>query len=127
MTEVAAVEAGPGEQFLGVAIGRRTEVAGPLAVCTAAFSPLSEICKPEYRGAIVVFTTPHISGTAAELARAVAAAVVVREPDAALSGLLARAGLPGVAEADTRALTRLVSGAAGVVPGRIRQFPGEEA
>jgi carbamoyl-phosphate synthase small subunit len=80
-------------------------------------SPLRELKKREYAGAIVIFTTPHIWGTAADLEGAFAAGVVVREPESGdnerdipnLDEILKDAGIAGVAGVDTRELTKLAS------------------
>ena len=138
MAEVAGIVTGNGDRLLGVPLGKRIDVSGPLKVCAAAASPLKQLASPEYDGAIVVFATPHIGGTADDLKQARAAAVVVREPAAAdpargaksLDDLLADAGLAGIAGVDTRELTQLVGGAQQgqqELEAQIKQFADQEA
>ena len=127
---VATLITGAGEQFVGEPIGASAEVAGPLAICTAAQSPLAQLSQPEYDGAIVVFTTPHIGARAEDLDQIVAAGIVVREPalgDASrgsesLDAILKAAGIPGVAGVDTRQITQLVAAANGPLTAEIKQY-----
>ncbi|MCL1801024.1 MAG: hypothetical protein FWG25_06655 [Promicromonosporaceae bacterium] len=123
------METEAGDQFVGEPLGSLEDVTGPLVVCTAALSPLAELRKPEYDGAIVVFTTPHIGGVASDLGGAVAAGVVIREPAldevergrVSVSELLDAAGISGIAGVDTRQITQLVAAAGGSLPAEIKR------
>jgi carbamoyl-phosphate synthase small subunit len=109
-----------GRTFGGRGFGADGEAFGEVVFHTS-MTGYEEICTdPSYRGQIVSFTAPHIGNTGvngedAQAERPAAAGVVVRALPAVHSNWrargsfpewLARQGLPGIAEVDTRALTR---------------------
>jgi len=115
--------------------GRRGEV-----VFNTAMTGYQEICTdPSYRGQMVVLTYPLIgnygvTATDAESRRPWLSALLVREhcdeysnwrATESLDDYLARNGIPGVCELDTRALTRHLR-QHGSLRGVLRAFPADE-
>jgi carbamoyl-phosphate synthase small subunit len=118
------------------ASGRRGEV-----VFATGMTGYQEICTdPSYRGQMVVLTYPLIGnyGVAAEddeSRRPWLSALLVREAcdeysnwraSASLDDYLARRGIPGVCELDTRALTRHLR-SSGTLRGILRAYPEDAA
>lgn len=109
-----------GRTFAGRGFGADGEAFGEVVFHTS-MTGYEEICTdPSFRGQLVSFTAPHIGNTGvngedAQAERPAAAGVVVRALSLAESSWrakgsfpdwLARHRLPGIAEVDTRALTR---------------------
>ncbi|HEU5003535.1 MAG TPA: glutamine-hydrolyzing carbamoyl-phosphate synthase small subunit [Actinomycetota bacterium] len=112
-----------GTTFQGVSFGAEplgTEGAAEVVFNTAMTGYQEVLTDPSYRGQIVTMTYPHIgnygvTGADAESARPQASGFVIRDlppvwsnwrAEMGLHDYLAGAGIPGIAEVDTRRLTR---------------------
>ncbi|HEU4724861.1 MAG TPA: glutamine-hydrolyzing carbamoyl-phosphate synthase small subunit [Candidatus Eisenbacteria bacterium] len=109
-----------GTFFVGRGFGRRGETTGEVVFNTALCGYQEVLTDPSYHGQIVTMTYPHIGNYGvnredAESARPQVAGFVVREiatrasswrSAGELNDYLAKAGVVGIAEIDTRALTR---------------------
>ena len=109
-----------GRLFEGTSFGADREVTAEVVFNTAMSGYQEVITDPSYRGQIVAFTAPHIGNVGVndddeESTAPQVSAVVVRELSGMrsnfratddLSPYLERAGIPGLAGIDTRALTR---------------------
>ncbi len=111
-----------GEAFGGIETLRRKDRLGEV-VFTTTMTGYQEVCTdPSYRGQMVVMTYPLIGNygvadSAEESRRPWLSALIVREyceefsnwsAAESLDSYLRRAGIPGVSELDTRALTRML-------------------
>jgi carbamoyl-phosphate synthase small subunit len=111
-----------GSLFHGVAIGADGISVGELVFNTAMTGYQEILTDPSYTRQIVTLTYPHIGNTGTnpvdtEAARVFAAGLVVRDlprrrsnwrSDESLDAFLARQGVVGIAEIDTRRLTRIL-------------------
>jgi carbamoyl-phosphate synthase small subunit len=111
-----------GTVFTGEAFGARTEVTGEVVFNTAMTGYQEILTDPSYAGQIVTMTYPHIGNYGVneadvESGRPWVTGFVVREAarrpsnyrsEGTLDGYLERAGIPGIAGIDTRALVRRV-------------------
>src|SRR5512139_2706011 len=109
-----------GTVFEGRSFGRAGEVTGEVVFNTALCGYQEVLTDPSYRGQIVVMTYPHIGNYGVnredvESARPQVAGFVVREistrasswrASGELNRYLDEAGVVGISEIDTRALTR---------------------
>lgn len=109
-----------GTFFVGRGFGRRGEATGEVVFNTALCGYQEVLTDPSYHGQIVTMTYPHIGNYGvnredAESARPQVAGYVVREiatrasswrASDELNAYLEKAGVVGIAEIDTRALTR---------------------
>src|SRR5512134_4960 len=109
-----------GTFFVGRGFGRRGETTGEVVFNTALCGYQEVLTDPSYHGQIVTMTYPHIGNYGvneedAESARPQVAGLVVREittrasswrSTGELDPYLRKAGVVGIAEIDTRALTR---------------------
>ena len=108
-----------GLSFSGRLFGAPHEAAGEIVFHTGMTGYQEILTDPSYAGQIVVFTAPHIGNYGIHLedyesGRIHPAAVVVRDQcrrsfhrraERSLDDLLRRAGVPGLSDVDTRALT----------------------
>ncbi len=111
-----------GTVFRGRAIGADTASAGEVVFNTAMTGYQEILTDPSYAGQIVTLTYPHIGNTGVnaedvESSRVYAAGLVIRDLPAMasswretidLGSYLREAGIPGIADIDTRQLTRLL-------------------
>src|SRR5215831_16457934 len=109
-----------GTLFEGLSFGRRGEVTGEVVFNTALCGYQEVLTDPSYAGQIVTMTYPHIGNYGVnredvESARPQVAGFVVREASTVASSwrasgelhrYLSEAGVVGISEVDTRALTR---------------------
>ena len=109
-----------GTVFHGEAFGARTTVVGEVVFNTSLTGYQEVITDPSYRGQMVCMTVPHVGNTGVnaedvESDRPQVTAFIVREVSPVVSNwranetlddYLARHGIPGISEIDTRALTR---------------------
>jgi carbamoyl-phosphate synthase small subunit len=109
-----------GTRFAGVAFGAHGTATGEVCFNTSMAGYQEVLTDPSYHGQIVTMTAAHIGNTGVneedgQSARPWAAGFVVRvkspsysswRATADLDGYLARAGVPGISEVDTRRLTR---------------------
>lgn len=109
-----------GAVFEGIGFGHATRVSGEVVFNTAMTGYQEILTDPSYAGQIVVMTNPHIGNYGVndadvEATKIYAAGLVVREASpvysnhraqTSLADYLKRARMPGLAEIDTRALTR---------------------
>ena len=118
MNAILALE--NGEIIEGVAFGAAATVVGEVVFNTSLTGYQEVITDPSYRGQMVCMTLPHVGNTGVnaedvESDRPQITAFIVREVSPAVSNwraneplpsYLARHGIPGITEVDTRALTR---------------------
>jgi len=111
-----------GTAFWGRGLGATGEAVGEVCFNTALTGYQEILTDPSYAGQIITFTFPHIGNTGAngedgEAARIHAAGLVVRDVPSLLSNwraqeslpaYLERSGVVGIADIDTRKLTRLL-------------------
>lgn len=111
-----------GTVFRGMAFGARTTVVGEIVFNTCLTGYQEVITDPSYHGQMVCMTTPHIGNTGIneedqESVRPRITALIVREisrvvsnwrSSASLPDWLENHGVPGLAEVDTRLLTRKI-------------------
>ena len=111
-----------GEVIHGQAFGAATTVVGEVVFNTSLTGYQEVITDPSYRGQMVCMTLPHVGNTGVnaedvESDRPQITAFIVREVSPVVSNwraneplpdYLARHGIPGIAEVDTRALTRRI-------------------
>lgn len=116
----AALVLADGAVFEGEAFGAATTTVAEVVFNTSMTGYQEIITDPSYRGQMVAMTVPHVGNTGAnpediESARPWLSGLIVREISPVvsnwrasedLSGYLARHGIPGISEIDTRALTR---------------------
>ena len=109
-----------GTVFHGQAFGAATTVVGEVVFNTSLTGYQEVITDPSYRGQMVCMTLPHVGNTGVnaedvESDRPQITAFIVREVSPVVSNwranetlpdYLARHGIPGISEVDTRALTR---------------------
>ncbi|MCC6455452.1 MAG: glutamine-hydrolyzing carbamoyl-phosphate synthase small subunit [Caldilineaceae bacterium] len=109
-----------GTVFHGQAFGAATTVVGEVVFNTSLTGYQEVITDPSYRGQMVCMTLPHVGNTGintedVESDRPQITAFIVREVSPLVSNwrahetlpdYLARHGIPGISEVDTRALTR---------------------
>jgi carbamoyl-phosphate synthase small subunit len=109
-----------GTIFHGQAFGAATTVVGEVVFNTSLTGYQEVITDPSYRGQMVCMTLPHVGNTGinaedVESDRPQITAFIVREVSPVVSNwranetlpdYLARHGIPGISEVDTRALTR---------------------
>jgi carbamoyl-phosphate synthase small subunit len=109
-----------GTVFEGEAFGARTTVVGEVVFNTSLTGYQEVITDPSYRGQMVCMTLPHVGNTGinaedVESDRPQVTAFIVREVSPVVSNwranetldvYLARNGIPGISEVDTRKLTR---------------------
>ncbi len=109
-----------GTVFHGQAFGAATTVVGEVVFNTSLTGYQEVITDPSYRGQMVCMTLPHVGNTGINLEDVESdhpqiTAFIVREvspitsnwrASEALPDYLARHGIPGISEVDTRALTR---------------------
>lgn len=109
-----------GYHLLGASYAATGKAVGPAVVSTAVTGYQELVTDPANAGAVLVMTAPHIGNTGvnrtdARSERPQVSAIVVREPARRASSWLAQgeledelaaAGVVGVCELDTRALTR---------------------
>ncbi len=109
-----------GTVFQGEAFGARTTVVGEVVFNTSLTGYQEVITDPSYRGQMVCMTLPHVGNTGinaedVESDRPQVTAFIVREvspvvsnwrANETLDAYLARTGVPGISEIDTRKLTR---------------------
>jgi carbamoyl-phosphate synthase small subunit len=109
-----------GTVFHGQAFGAATTVVGEVVFNTSLTGYQEVITDPSYRGQMVCMTLPHVGNTGinaedVESDRPQITAFIVREVSPVVSNwranetlpdYLARHGIPGISEIDTRALTR---------------------
>ena len=120
--EPAVLVLADGSVFRGRSIGARGSASGEVVFNTAITGYQEILTDPSYCRQIVTLTYPHIGNTGVnaedeESARIHVAGLVVRDVpplasswrmQAALTGYLARSGVVGIADIDTRRLTRLL-------------------
>ncbi|WP_376792423.1 glutamine-hydrolyzing carbamoyl-phosphate synthase small subunit [Thermoflexus sp.] len=120
MQGVLALE--DGTVFIGRAFGARATVVGEVVFNTAMTGYQEILTDPSYRGQMVVMTCSHIGNVgvndedvesdrphvAAFIVRALSPMVSNWRAEESLDAYLARYGVPGLSEIDTRALTRLI-------------------
>ncbi|MBK8047916.1 MAG: glutamine-hydrolyzing carbamoyl-phosphate synthase small subunit [Anaerolineales bacterium] len=120
VTATAILVLQDGTIFTGEAFGAATTVVGEVVFNTSLTGYQEVITDPSYRGQMVCMTTPHIGNTGInaediESDRPQIAAFIVREVSPVVSNwranetlpaYLARHGIPGISNIDTRALTR---------------------
>ena len=111
-----------GAIYEGQGFGAATTVVGEVVFNTSLTGYQEVITDPSYRGQMVCMTLPHVGNTGVNLEdvesdRPQITAFVVREvspvvsnwrADETLPAYLARHGIPGISEVDTRALTRRI-------------------
>jgi carbamoyl-phosphate synthase small subunit len=111
-----------GTVFEGEAFGAQTTVVGEVVFNTSLTGYQEVITDPSYRGQMVCMTLPHVGNTGVnaedvESDRPQVTAFIVREVSPVVSNwranetlpsYLARHGIPGISEVDTRALTGLL-------------------
>jgi carbamoyl-phosphate synthase small subunit len=111
-----------GEIIRGQAFGAATTVVGEVVFNTSLTGYQEVITDPSYRGQMVCMTLPHVGNTGVnaedvESDRPQITAFIVREVSPVVSNwraneplpdYLARHGIPGITEVDTRALTRRI-------------------
>jgi carbamoyl-phosphate synthase small subunit len=121
-----------GRVFRGVGFGAPGTATGEVCFNTSMTGYQEVLTDPSYHGQIVTMTAPHIGNTGVNDAddqsrRTWVAGFVVRDPSdrasswratGTLDHYLARNGVPGIAEVDTRALTRHIR-TAGAMRGAI--------
>ena len=109
-----------GTIFQGIAFGAATAVVGEVVFNTSLTGYQEVITDPSYRGQMVCMTVPHVGNTGVnpedvESDQPQITAFIVREVSPVVSNwranetlpdYLARHGIPGISEVDTRALTR---------------------
>lgn len=109
-----------GRTFRGQSYGAEGETFGEAVFCTAMTGYQETLTDPSYRGQVVVMTAPHIGNTGTnaedpESGRIWVDGYVVRDParrvsswraERSLAEELAAAGVVGISDIDTRALTR---------------------
>jgi carbamoyl-phosphate synthase small subunit len=129
-----------GRVFKGRGFGARVESIGEVVFNTSITGYQEIVTDPSYCGQIVAMTAPEIGNVGvnqedAEARKAVCAGFVIREQsprtsnwrsEQDLSGWLASAGVPGLEDIDTRALTRVLRDQ-GAMRGAITPFDTEEA
>ena len=122
MTNPALLALADGSLFRGTAIGAPGQTVGEVVFNTAMTGYQEILTDPSYARQIVTFTYPHIGNTGcnaadAESAQAFAAGLVVRDlspiasnwrSEETLDAWLVRNGIVGIAEVDTRRLTRIL-------------------
>ena len=111
-----------GTVLRGEGFGAQTTVVGEVVFNTSLTGYQEVITDPSYRGQMVCMTLPHVGNTGVnaedvESDRPQVTAFIVREVSPVVSNwranetlpaYLARHGIPGISEVDTRALTRLL-------------------
>ena len=111
-----------GTVLRGDGFGAQTTVVGEVVFNTSLTGYQEVITDPSYRGQMVCMTLPHVGNTGVnaedvESDRPQVTAFIVREVSPVVSNwranetlpdYLARHGIPGISEVDTRALTRLL-------------------
>ncbi len=111
-----------GTTLRGEGFGAQTTVVGEVVFNTSLTGYQEVITDPSYRGQMVCMTLPHVGNTGVnaedvESDRPQVTAFIVREVSPVVSNwranetlpdYLARHGIPGISEMDTRALTRLL-------------------
>ncbi|NLT27213.1 MAG: glutamine-hydrolyzing carbamoyl-phosphate synthase small subunit [Microbacteriaceae bacterium] len=121
-TDPAVLVLEDGSRYEGVAYGATGERFGELVFTTGMTGYQETLSDPSYAGQIVVQTAPHIGNTGVndadmESDRFWVAGYVVRDPsrvvsnwraEGSLDEALEREGVVGIAEVDTRALTRRI-------------------
>jgi carbamoyl-phosphate synthase small subunit len=129
-----------GRVFRGRGFGANVESIGEVVFNTSITGYQEILTDPSYCGQIVAMTAPEIGNVGvnaddAEARRAVCAGFVIRErsprtsnwrSEQDLAGWLASAGVPGLEDIDTRALTRVLRDQ-GAMRGAITPFDTEEA
>lgn len=109
-----------GRVFRGQAFGARTSVVGEVVFNTAMAGYQEIVTDPSYRGQLVCLTVPEVGnvgcnpedlestsfGAEGLIVRALSPVVSNWRATSTLSELLSQRGIPGIAEIDTRALTR---------------------
>lgn len=109
-----------GRVFEGKAFGASREVAAEVVFNTAMTGYQEVITDPSYRGQVVTFTAPHIGNVGVnpddeESGAPQVSGIILRELSAVrsnyrsreeISSYLEKAGVPGMTEADTRAIAR---------------------
>ncbi len=122
VNEIAILALEDGSVFRGQSVGARGSAVGEVVFNTAMTGYQEILTDPSYARQLVTLTYPHIGNTGCnpadeESPRPMAEALIIREvPTAAsswrssenLSAYLERAGLPAIADIDTRRLTRLL-------------------
>lgn len=120
MTNPATLVLADGTTFTGVAIGRDGQTVGEIVFNTSAFGYQEIITDPAYAGQLVTFTYPHIGNVGVnkedeESDRVQAAGLIIRDlpllasnfrSEERLDDYLKRHNIVGIAEIDTRRLTR---------------------
>ncbi len=120
--EPAILALSNGRVFHGKAFGALTTVVGEVVFNTSLTGYQEIITDPSYRGQMVCMTVPHVGNTGVnwedvESDHPQITAFIVREVSPVVSNwratetldrYLARHGIPGISEVDTRALTRLI-------------------
>jgi len=122
LTDSAILALEDGSVFLGSALGARGQTTGEVCFNTA-MTGYQEICTdPSYYGQMVTLTYPHIGNTGAnaldeEAEGAQLSGLIIRDTPVRMSswratedlpGYLARNGVVGISDIDTRRLTRLL-------------------
>ncbi len=121
-TDAAVLVLADGTVFRGRSIGANGAAVGEVVFNTAITGYQEILTDPSYCRQLVTLTHPHIGNTGVnpedeEAARVYADGLIVRDvprlhsswrATGDLSGYLARHGIPGIAEIDTRQLTRIV-------------------
>ncbi len=111
-----------GTVYRGTAFGAATTVVGEVVFNTSLTGYQEVITDPSYRGQMICMTVSHVGNTGInaediESDRPQITAFIVREisptisnwrANESLPGYLARNGIPGISEVDTRALTRRI-------------------
>lgn len=122
MTSPALLALADGSLFRGVAIGAEGETVGEVVFNTAMSGYQEILTDPSYSRQIVTLTYPHIGNTGcnavdSESSKVHAAGLVIRDlpfaasswrSEEALDAYLRRNGVVGIAEIDTRRLTRIL-------------------
>ena len=120
MTKKATLVLADGTRFEGVSIGDASQSIGEVVFTTGMTGYQEVLTDPSYCGQIVTMTAPQIGNTGInvedhETARPAVAGFVVRElssiasnwrSEQTLDAYLKQCGITGIAEVDTRALTR---------------------
>lgn len=120
MTNPAVLILADGTIFEGIAIGQEGQTVGEIVFNTSTFGYQETLTDPAYAGQIVTFTYPHIGNTGVneedeESDRVQAAGLVIRDLPLLASNFrstesfdnyLRRHNIIGIAEIDTRRLTR---------------------
>ena len=138
MTETALLVLEDGRVFSGTAFGARGSAFGEAVFSTGMSGYQETLTDPSYHGQVVVMTAPHIGNTGMnsedpESRRIWVSGFVVREhspivsnwrAESSLDDELRAAGVVGVAEVDTRAITRHLRETGAM---RVGLFSGEAA